>query len=98
MDDLRAAEHSVQAHLPIDAHATVVTLITQQAAGGRWTRTTTFALVWRSVPAAASSELVNTMPGMVAHYALASATRRTALAANGSSLPASSPRVHSRGP
>jgi 2'-5' RNA ligase len=44
LDDLRAAEHSVQAHLPIDAHATVVTLITQQAAGRRWIRTTTFAL------------------------------------------------------
>ena len=44
LDDLRAAEHSVQVHLPIDAHATVVTLITQQTAGGRWIRTATFAL------------------------------------------------------
>lgn len=44
LDDLRAAEHSVQAHLPIDAHATVVTLMTQHAAGRRWIRTTTFAL------------------------------------------------------
>jgi hypothetical protein len=43
LDDLRGAEHSIQAHLPIDAHASVVTLITEQAAGSRWIRTTTFA-------------------------------------------------------
>jgi 2'-5' RNA ligase len=42
--DLRAAEESVRTHLPIDGHATAVTLITQGAAGGRWTRAATFPL------------------------------------------------------
>jgi 2'-5' RNA ligase len=42
--DLRAAEESVRAHLPIDGHATAVTLVTQQSAGGRWSETATFAL------------------------------------------------------
>jgi 2'-5' RNA ligase len=44
LDDLRAAEDSVQAHLPIDASAAAVTLLTQQSAGGHWTRTATFTL------------------------------------------------------
>jgi hypothetical protein len=44
MNDLRAAEESVQAHLPINAHATAVTLMTQQAAAGMWVRTATFNL------------------------------------------------------
>ena len=43
-NDLRAAEESVQAHLPINAHATAVTLMTQQAAADRWARTATFNL------------------------------------------------------
>lgn len=42
--DLRAAEESVRAHLPIDGHATAVTLMTEQSAGGRWAKATTFAL------------------------------------------------------
>ena len=48
MNDLRA-EESVQAHLPINAHATAVTLMTQQAAG-RWARTATFNLAKLSRP------------------------------------------------
>lgn len=42
--DLRAAEESVLTHLPIDGHATAVTFMTEQYAGGRWTRAATFAL------------------------------------------------------
>jgi 2'-5' RNA ligase len=42
--DLRAAEESVEEHLPVDGHATEVTLVTQQSAGGRWTRAAVFAL------------------------------------------------------
>ena len=42
--DLRAAQESVRAHLPIDGFATGVTLVTQACAGGRWTRAATFAL------------------------------------------------------
>lgn len=44
LDDLRTAEVSVQAGLPIDACAAAVTLMTQQSAGGDWTRAATFAL------------------------------------------------------
>ena len=44
MTDLRAAEESVEEHLPVDGHATEVTLVTQQSAGGRWTRAAVFAL------------------------------------------------------
>jgi 2'-5' RNA ligase superfamily len=44
VNDLRAAEEAVQAHLPINAHATTVTLMTQQAAAGMWVRTATFNL------------------------------------------------------
>jgi hypothetical protein len=43
-DDLRAAETSVEAQLPIDGYATAVTLITRQAAGGRWIKTVGFTL------------------------------------------------------
>ena len=42
--DLRAAEESVQVHLPIEGHATEVALVTQQSAGGRWIKAATFAL------------------------------------------------------
>jgi len=42
--DLRAAEESVRAHLPIDAQATAVALMTQQSAGGQWTKAATFTL------------------------------------------------------
>ena len=44
MADLRAAEESVRAHLPVDGHATAVTLMTEQSAGGWWTKAATFAL------------------------------------------------------
>ena len=44
LDDLRAAEESVQAHLPIDSDATAVTLITQQSPGTPWAKAATFAL------------------------------------------------------
>lgn len=42
--DLRAAEESVQGHLPIDGHATAITLMTQQSAGDQWTNAATFTL------------------------------------------------------
>jgi 2'-5' RNA ligase len=44
LDELRAAEASVQACLPIEASAAAVTLMTQQSAGGYWTRTASFSL------------------------------------------------------
>ena len=44
LDDLRAAEQSARAHLPIDAYATAVTLITQGAGGGPWIKTASFTL------------------------------------------------------
>jgi hypothetical protein len=44
VNELRTAEESVQTYLPIEAHVTAVTLITQQAARGRWTKTATFTL------------------------------------------------------
>jgi hypothetical protein len=44
LTDLRAAEVSVQAHLPIDAQAAAVTLVTQQSARGQWTKAATFTL------------------------------------------------------
>lgn len=44
VNDLRAAEASVQAHLPIDGHATAVTLMTQQSAAGQWAKAATFTL------------------------------------------------------
>ena len=46
--DLQAAEQSVNDHLPIDAQATAITLMTQQAAAGPWTRSATFALATSS--------------------------------------------------
>lgn len=45
LTDLRAAEASVRAHLPIDAQATAVTLVTQQSTTGPWTKAATFTLV-----------------------------------------------------
>ena len=44
LTDLRAAEASVRAHLPIDAQAIAVTLVTQQSTGGQWTKAANFAL------------------------------------------------------
>lgn len=41
---LRAAEESVRPHLPIDAQATAVTLMTQRSADGPWARTAIFPL------------------------------------------------------
>ena len=43
-DDLRTAEDSVRALLPIEASATAVTLVTQQSAGGQWAKTAVFTL------------------------------------------------------
>jgi len=44
VNDLRAAEESVQEYLPIDAYATSVTLMTQQDAEGHWIKRATFTL------------------------------------------------------
>jgi hypothetical protein len=44
LTDLRAAEVSVQAHLPIDAQAIAVTLVTQQSTRGPWTKAASFTL------------------------------------------------------
>jgi hypothetical protein len=44
VNDLRAAENSVQAHLPIDGHADAVTWITQKSAGAHWVKGATFTL------------------------------------------------------
>lgn len=44
LNDLRTAEDSVQACLPIEASATAVTLMAQQSAGGNWTKAATFTL------------------------------------------------------
>ena len=44
VSELRAAEESVQAHLPIEADATAVTLMTEQSAGGQWAKAAVFAL------------------------------------------------------
>jgi 2'-5' RNA ligase len=44
LDELRAAEESVQPCLPIDAQATAVTLLTQRVSGARWARTAVFHL------------------------------------------------------
>jgi 2'-5' RNA ligase len=43
-NDLRTAENSVQARLPIEASVTAVTLMTQHSAGGHWAKTATFTL------------------------------------------------------
>jgi 2'-5' RNA ligase len=42
--DMRAAEKSVRAHLPIQACAAAVTLMTEQSAGGQWARAARFCL------------------------------------------------------
>jgi hypothetical protein len=42
--DMRAAEKSVQVHLPIEASAVAVTLVTEQSAGGLWARAARFTL------------------------------------------------------
>lgn len=55
MDDLRTAEDSVQAHLPIEASVTAITLMTEQSAGGHWAKTATFTLSAPTSPAAADS-------------------------------------------
>jgi 2'-5' RNA ligase len=44
VQDLRAAEDSVQAHLPVRASAAAITLIAQRSAGGHWTSVATFTL------------------------------------------------------
>ncbi len=44
LNDLRAAEDSVQDRLPVESSATAVTLMTQQSSGGHWTKTATFTL------------------------------------------------------
>src|ERR1700691_2060024 len=43
-NDLRAAEEAIQDTPPIDARAAAVALMTEQSAGGRWTKTATFTL------------------------------------------------------
>jgi hypothetical protein len=43
-DDLRTAEDSVRARLPIEGEVTAVTLVTQQFAGGHWAKAATFTL------------------------------------------------------
>ena len=42
--DMRAAEQSVQEHLPVKAAAVAVTLMTEQSAGGQWARAARFSL------------------------------------------------------
>lgn len=44
LNDLRAAEESVRAQLPVDGYVTAVTLMTQPSAGGHWTEAASFAL------------------------------------------------------
>jgi hypothetical protein len=44
VNELRAAEQSIQPQLPIEADATTVTLMTEQSAGGQWANAATFAL------------------------------------------------------
>jgi 2'-5' RNA ligase len=44
LNDLRTAENSVQARLPIDGHADAVTWITQQSAEAHWVKAATFRL------------------------------------------------------
>jgi 2'-5' RNA ligase len=44
LNDLRAAEESVSACLPVEARITTVTLMTEQSAGGRWTSSASFSL------------------------------------------------------
>jgi hypothetical protein len=42
--EMRAAEESLRPRLPIEAHATAVTLLVGPASGGQWTRTARFPL------------------------------------------------------
>ncbi|MBO0822236.1 MAG: 2'-5' RNA ligase family protein [Actinobacteria bacterium] len=42
--ELRVAERSIQARLPIGADAGTVTLMTEQSAGGQWVKAATFSL------------------------------------------------------
>jgi len=42
--DMRAAEKSIQEHLPIEACAAAVTLMTEQSCGGQWARAARFTL------------------------------------------------------
>jgi hypothetical protein len=44
LNDLQAAEKSIQPLLPIEADATTVTLMTEQSAGGQWAKAAVFAL------------------------------------------------------
>ena len=44
VSELRAAEKSIQAQLPIEAEAATVTLMTEQSAGGQWAKAATFNL------------------------------------------------------
>jgi hypothetical protein len=44
MDELRAAEDSVRAHLPIPAQVAAVTLMSQQPDTGLWAKTATYDL------------------------------------------------------
>jgi 2'-5' RNA ligase len=55
LNELRTAEDAVQAHLPIEASVGAITLMTEQSAGGHWTKTATFALSGSTSPAAADS-------------------------------------------
>jgi hypothetical protein len=41
---MRTAEEAIQDSLPIDACAAAVALMTEQSAGGRWTKAATFTL------------------------------------------------------
>jgi hypothetical protein len=42
--DLRAVEEPVRARLPVAGHARTVSLLTEQSAGGQWTRAASFPL------------------------------------------------------
>jgi len=44
LSDMRAAEESVSASLPVEARVSTVTLMTEQSAGGQWARSASFAL------------------------------------------------------
>jgi hypothetical protein len=44
VNELLAAEKSIQPQLPIEADATAVTLMTEQSAGGQWAKAATFTL------------------------------------------------------
>lgn len=44
VNELRAAQKSVQPQLPIEADVTAVTLMTEQSAGGQWAKAATFTL------------------------------------------------------